>query len=109
MSREHVMVKCDVYCDWKDQPPVYRLFVNSELFTERTYIWQQQYLEELIPIYAGPGKYRIRYELVPPSTGTITVKNMRVAEGPPGTTIKNNTMLKIPNWQEKAPVYNEST
>ena len=95
MRREHVMVKCDVYCDWKDKPPVYRLFVNSELFTERTYIWQQQYLEELIPIYAEPGKYEIRYELVPPSEGTITVKNMRVADGPPTARIKNNTMLRI--------------
>ena len=95
MSAEHVIVKCDVYCDWRDQPPVYRLYVGDELFVERTYIWQQQYLEEMIPIYAGPGRYEIRYELVPPSTGTITVKNMRVESGPPGARIKNNTMLRI--------------
>ena len=95
MSPEHVMVKCDVYCDWKDQPPVYRLYVNDELFTERTYIWQQQYLEEMIPIYAGPGKYRIRYELVPPNTGTITVKNMRIAHGPVGSSVKKNSILRI--------------
>ena len=94
MPAEHVMVKCDVYCDWQDQPPVYRLYVGDELFVERTYIWQQQYLEEMIPVYAEPGRYEIRYELVPPSTGTITVKNMRVEQGPLGARIKN-TMLRI--------------
>ena len=82
MTAEHVIVKCDVYCDWQDQPPVYRLYVNDELFAERTYIWQEAYLEERIPIYADPGKYYIKYELVPPSQGTITVKNMRITEGP---------------------------
>jgi len=95
MSAEHVLIKCDVYCDWQDQPPVYRLFVNDELFTERTYIWQQQYLEELIPIYAKPGKYRIRYELVPPSEGTITVKNMQIAQGPANSSVKKNSVLRI--------------
>ena len=97
MSPEHVLVKCDVYCDWQDQPPVYRLYVGNELFTERTYIWQEQYLEELIPVYAEPGKYEIRYELVPPGKGTITVKNLRVAQGPPGARIKNTTLRIYPH------------
>ena len=95
MTAEHVLIKCDVYCDWQDQPPVYRLYVNDELFTERTYIWQQQYLEEIIPIYARPGKYRIRYELVPPSTGTITIKNMHIAQGPAGASVKKTSVLRI--------------
>ena len=97
MSREHVLVKADVYCDWQDQPPVYRLWVGNELFAERTYIWQEQYLEELIPVYAEPGKYEIRYELVPPSQGTLTVKNMRVDQGPPGARIKNTTLRIYPH------------
>jgi len=94
MSREHVLVKADVYCDWQNQPPVYRLFVGDELFVERTYIWQEQYLEELIPVYAEPGKYDIRYELVEPSQAQLKVKNLRVDSGPAGTRIKN-TMLRI--------------
>ena len=97
MTAEHVLVKADVYCDWQDQPPVYRLWVGNELFAERTYIWREQYLEELIPVYACPGKYEIRYELVPPSRGTITVKNMRVHQGPPGTRIKNTTLRIYPH------------
>ena len=95
MSREHVLVKCDVYCDWQDQPPVYRLYVGDELFAERTYIWKEQYLEELIPIYAEPGKYRIRYELVQPSTGTIIIKNMEIAQGPANSSVKKNSVLRI--------------
>jgi hypothetical protein len=95
MTAEHVILKCDVYCDWSGEPPVYRLYVNDELFAERTYIWQQQYLEELIPIYAGPGKYRITYELVPPSRGTITVKNMRITQGPATASVKKNSLLRI--------------
>ena len=92
MSREHVLVKADVYCDWQNQPPVYRLFVGDELFVERTYIWQEQYLEELIPVYAKPGEYHIRYELVRPNRATINIKNMRVSEGP--GTVQNN-ILKV--------------
>ena len=95
MSREHVMVKCDVYCDWQDQPPVYRLFVGNELFVERTYVWQKQYLEESIPVCAGPGKYEIRYELVEPSQAKLQIKNLRVDSGPPGARIMKNTLLRI--------------
>ena len=94
MTAQHVLVRCDVYCDWQDQPPSYRLWVGDELFTERTYIWQEQFLEEAIPVYAEPGDYEIRYELVPPSTGTITVKNMRIDPVCENAKIKNNT-LKI--------------
>lgn len=94
MTREHVVVKCDVYCDWKDHPPVYRLWVGGELFAERTYVWQEQYLEELIPVYAGPGRYEISYELVQPSQAQLSVRNLRVDQGPPNARIKNN-MLRI--------------
>ena len=92
MTAEHVLVKCDVYCDWQNQPPVYRLFVGDELFTERTYIWREQYLEELIPVYAEPGEYHIHYELVPPNTGTLRIKNLHVSKGP-GTIVNN--ILKV--------------
>lgn len=97
MTAQHVLIKCDVFCKWDDRPPVYRLFVGNELFTERTYIWKQQYLEELIPIYAGPGEYEIKYELVPPSQGTLKIKNMRIADGPPTATITKNLLRIYPN------------
>jgi hypothetical protein len=71
---------------------VYRLFVGDELFAERTYIWREQYLEEMIPVYAEPGEYNIHYELVAPSAGSLVTKNLRVSSGP-GAIVNN--ILKV--------------
>lgn len=90
MSKQFVIVKADIYCNWEGNPPNYRAWVNDELFTERTYIWKDEYLEEMLQIFAEPGKYQLKWELVPPFTGQLTVKNLRV-EGP-GRVIKNNTL-----------------
>ena len=54
MQTEFVMAVCDVYVKWKQgDPPRYRCYVNDELFTERSWIWREQYLEEYIPIIEG--------------------------------------------------------
>lgn len=92
MNQEFVIVKCDVYCDWEDKPPKYRVFVNEELFGERTYIWQHQYLEEIIQIFAPPGNYDIKYQLVPPSRGELKIKNIRIVDGPANSTIHQNQL-----------------
>lgn len=92
MSRKYVRILCDVDCDWEGLPPNYRVYVNDELFTERTWIWTNEYLEEAIQIEAEPGEYDISYELVPPHLATIKVSNMRVDEGP-GHIIKNKLRI----------------
>ena len=62
MTQQFVRVLADVHCDCApDQRPIYRLYVNDELFTERTWIWENVYLEEVIPILAEPGDYVVRY------------------------------------------------
>jgi hypothetical protein len=81
MTKEFVRLLCDVYCDWEGLPPTYRVYVNNELFSERTWIWQNEYLEELLQINADPGDYSIRYELASPNLARIYVKNMRVELG----------------------------
>ena len=91
MALSHVHVSYDVFCDWKDAPPVYRLWVNNELFAERTYRWQDEYLQEEFVISAPPGKYSIRYELI--GQGRLVVKNPNVIKGPGKFTSK--TMLRI--------------
>lgn len=88
MSKSYVRVLCDVYCDWEGLPPIYRVYVNDELFAERTWTWTDYYLEEMLQLEAEPGKYAVRYELVPPHLAELTVKNMRVDEGP--ANIKGN-------------------
>jgi hypothetical protein len=72
---------------------VYRVYVNDELFTERTFDWQKEYLEEVIQIEAEPGDYDITYELLPPHLATLKVSNMRVEYGP--GTIPEQNKLRI--------------
>lgn len=82
MARQFVRLLADVHCEWQGLSPVYRAYVNDELFAERTWIWTDCYLEECLQIEAEPGEYRIRYELVPPHLAQLDVRNLRVDFGP---------------------------
>ena len=93
MQTEFVKVVVDVYCKWSNTPPRYRAYVNNELFTERTYIWHNKYLEELVSIEAPPGDYVVRYELH--GNGTLAAKNPKVTIGS-AEFVDDNT-LRIPN------------
>jgi len=63
MRNKFVKLNLDLHCDWKRVPPTYRLYVNHEMFTERTYIWSDtQYLQEIIQLLAPPGRYTIRID-----------------------------------------------
>ena len=72
-----VTVTCDVTAKVLAQPFRYRVYVNNELFTERTWIWTDSYLEEMLPISALAGVYPIRFETVDPDNGRIKVRNYR--------------------------------
>ena len=93
MKPQSVQVQYDVFCDWQDSPPVYRLYVNNELFTERSFVWRNQYLEEVIAIDAAPGDYQIRYELI--GAGQLTATNPRVNHGT--AQFVDNATLRIMN------------
>ena len=82
MQTEFAIVKCDVYCKWTGPYPRYRCYVNNELFSERTWIWQDVYLEEILQIQAPPGKYTIQVELMNTEHASIKVCNVRVDAGP---------------------------
>jgi hypothetical protein len=97
MTKKFVRVLADVDCTWEGLDPVYRVYVNDELFTERTWIWDSSYLEENLQIDAEPGEYRIRFELVPPHLAQLTVSNIHVDFGP--GTVENN-VLRITNEAE---------
>jgi hypothetical protein len=88
--KQFVRLLCDVNCEWEGLNPIYRAYVNDELFAERTFRWTDCYLEELFQIEAEPGEYRIRYELVPPHLAKLTVDNWRVDYGP--ATVENNVL-----------------
>lgn len=82
MKRRFVKVQCEVYCTGWTDPPVYRAFVNDELFCERTWVWHDQHLEESFQILAKPGKYKIRYELMSGSQAALQQLNWQVIDGP---------------------------
>ena len=82
MRTEFVLALTDVCCDWSGEPPRYRCYVNDELFTERTWIWTDNYLQEQLQILAEPGEYQIRYELVDIENATLTTNNYRITHGP---------------------------
>ena len=94
MKPEFVTVLTDVYCKWIDQHPRYRVYVNDELFAERTWIWTDTYLEEMLQIKAPPGQYTIRYELVPgfDNNAGLKLRNMRVDFGPGRIVDKQGTL-----------------
>ena len=81
MQKEFVIAKCDVYCRWTGPFPRYRCYVNDELFSERTWIWNDVYLEESFQIQAVPGRYTVRVELLDTEHASIKVRNLRVDTG----------------------------
>jgi len=82
MNTIPAFVICDVTAKVRAQPFRYRVYVNNELFAERTWIWQGVYLEEMLPIVAPAGIYPIRFETVDPENGRIKVRNHRINQGP---------------------------
>ena len=80
MQKQDVQIQYDVRCSWEGPPPNYRVWVDNELFVERTWIWVDHYLEEIIPICAPPGDYVIRYEVA--GSARISFGNPKILTGP---------------------------
>ncbi|CAB4163913.1 hypothetical protein UFOVP1146_269 [uncultured Caudovirales phage] len=93
MASRFVLVKADVHCSWSKAPPRYRVYVNDELFAERTWIWRDVYLEENLQITADVGDYVISFHLIKPHRAELRVENVRVDIGPGH--IVNGSTLRI--------------
>jgi len=91
MSRHFVSVLADVDCEWEGLNPIYRVYVNDELFAERTWRWTTEYLEEMLQIDAEPGDYVLHWELVKPHLAQLKIQNVRVDQGP-ATILDSNTL-----------------
>lgn len=96
MQTKAVQVQADVYCMWDGSDTRYRLYVNNELFTERTWIWpaQEYFLQEVISIEAPPGLYEIKYDLLQPTQSQLKIKNVQVIGGQ-AKLHENQTTLEI--------------
>ena len=76
----------------KKQTAGYRLYVNDELFNERTWRWGSLvWLEEMLQIKAVPGKYKVTIEKYHPGKARFDISNMRVELGT-ARIIENNTI-----------------
>ena len=82
MRNETVQFNFDLLCNWDQTPPVYRVYVNDELFTERTYTWGvDQYINENLSIDSPPGQYVVRIENVGNNECTFKIRNLSVDLG----------------------------
>jgi hypothetical protein len=82
METKFVKILFDLHCDWEGIAPDYRVYVNDELFTERTYRWEDpEYLTEMLQVQAKPGKYRFRLEKIGPQICKFNILDTRVAYG----------------------------
>ena len=81
METRFVKAVFDIDCEWAGLPPIYRIYVNDELFTERTWIWTDSYLEEILQIESPPGQCRIRLESVGPDLAQFSIRNHRIEYG----------------------------
>ena len=81
MAKHFVCILSKVDCEWEGLSPVYRLYVNDELFAERTWIWTDSALEENLQVEAEPGIYEVRYELLSPNLAQLKIGELSVGLG----------------------------
>lgn len=81
MDRKYIRAAFDHTCDWQGLPPVYRIYVNNELFAEREWRWTEHYLEELLQIDVDPGMIDIRIEVIQPTIADFRQTNHRIEQG----------------------------
>ena len=76
-----VILTFRLMCNWRGAiPPVYRLYVNKELVTERTYIWDnsEYVLVERVPVYLTPGPHNLYIVNLNPEICKFIVEDFRV-------------------------------
>jgi hypothetical protein len=82
MEPQFVRAVFNLDCEWQGLDPVYRIYVNDELFAERTFAWTNCFLEEHLQISAVPGNYRVRVEPVGPQIARFVTGGHRIEHGP---------------------------
>lgn len=75
-----IRVSVDVYCVATDDgEPAYRVYVDQDLLTERTWIWPtyEVYIKENIEVNLEPGVHQVSVEKIG-TLGSFAVKNLIV-------------------------------
>ncbi|MBT6469673.1 MAG: hypothetical protein HOK52_00250 [Candidatus Marinimicrobia bacterium] len=96
MEPVFVKILFDLHCDWEGIAPEYRIYVEDELFCERTFKWKEPvYLTEILQVEAEHGTYEFRLEKVEPQLSNFKIENTRVKYGPGN--ILSDTKFEILN------------
>jgi hypothetical protein len=76
-----VKLYVDLHCDWQGLPPDYRIYVDNEMFAERTFRFEEPvYLTEILQIESDVNEvHYVRLEPVGPQLATFRFENPRVA------------------------------
>lgn len=76
MMPQHI-ITADVYTHWSDISPRYRVYVDSDLLTERDFGWpgHEVFIRENIVVELESGTHELRIEQVG-KQGKIQVKNI---------------------------------
>ena len=58
----HVCIDVDVWCKYIDAHPIYRVYVDDEMLTERTFIWSStnNYIREHIEVFIDSGEHEVK-------------------------------------------------
>ncbi len=76
-------ITVDVYASWSNTAPVYRIYVDRDLLTERNFPWpgHEAFVRERILVDLDPGQHQLRVEQTNKS-GSITAKNITLNGSP---------------------------
>lgn len=85
-----IHLSADVHCHWSENPPSYRIYVDNDLLTERTFKWAgyQIYIREHMVCNLDPGIHTVRIENCA-GTGNFKLENL-IVEGNPGALHPNH-------------------
>jgi hypothetical protein len=70
-------ITVDVYAHWSEKEPVYRVFVDDELLTERTFLWggSSIFIREHMEVNLNADTHQVRIEKIS-GNGNIYTKNI---------------------------------
>lgn len=81
------VITVDIFCHWDAEPKAYRIYVDNDLLTERTYLWRNtdQFVRENIIISAEPGDHQFKLEPVDSNFTGFQWQNFTINNQPTAT------------------------
>ena len=91
------IINLDIYAVWYKSPPAYRIYINDELMTERTFLGTEyEFYRERIPVNLEPGNHIFVFERLPTASpeDRLSYKNFVIDKVP--STLYLNNQFTIP-------------